>query len=95
MFEEVLEYAERMEEASGDEDTEDHDSGIVACSGDKDKMDTESEKEKSEDEGEANKECDENDGDELLNFPPLGILSPLSKSVEAVVTPLVRVFLIL
>uniref|UniRef100_A0A3P8SC19 Anillin, actin binding protein 2 n=1 Tax=Amphiprion percula TaxID=161767 RepID=A0A3P8SC19_AMPPE len=58
----------------------------------RDKMDTESEKEKSEEEGEA-KEGDEgkkteNNGDELLSFPTSGILSPLSKSVEAVVTPL-------
>ncbi|XP_076025714.1 anillin, actin binding protein 2 isoform X2 [Genypterus blacodes] len=90
MFGEVLEYAERLEkERGGDE----HDSGIGPCSGDKDKMDTESEKEKSEEEegGEAREEeCDELDGngDELLTFPPSGILSPLSKSVEAVVTPL-------
>lgn len=97
MFEEVLEYAGRMEDGrADDEDTEDHDSGICACSGDKDKMDTESEKEKSEEEGEAKEEeCDESkklesNGDELLTFPLSGILSPLSKSVEAVVTPLVR-----
>lgn len=88
MFDEVLEYAERMEEErDDDEDAEERDSGIVACSRDKDKMDTESEKEKSEEEGE---ECDE-----LLTFPPSGILSPLSKSVEAVVTPLVLLFLYL
>ena len=87
MFEEVLEYAGRISgERGDDEDTEDHDSGIGVCSGDKDKMDTESEKEKSEE------ECEKVDGnrDELLTFPPSGILSPLSKSVEAVVTPLVR-----
>lgn len=84
MFEEVLEYAGRMQgEGVEDEDTEDHDSGIGVCPGDKDKMDMESEKEKSEEEHESN-------GDELLTFPPSGILSPLSKSVEAVVTPLVR-----
>nr|XP_046251337.1 anillin isoform X2 [Scatophagus argus] len=94
MFEEVLDYAERIEEerVDNDEDTEDHDSGIGACSVDKDKMDTESEKEKSEEEGEAKEaQCDEkleNNGDDLLTFPPSGILSPLSKSVEAVVTPL-------
>ncbi|KAG7231044.1 hypothetical protein INR49_025074 [Caranx melampygus] len=89
MFEEVLEYAGMMEEErGGDDDAEDRDSGIGACSGDKDKMDTESEKEKSEEEPEAKEECDESNGDELLTFPPSGILSPLSKSVEAVVTPL-------
>ncbi|KAM8750899.1 anillin, actin binding protein 2 isoform 6-T6 [Acanthopagrus schlegelii] len=80
MFEEVLEYAGRMQ--GEDEDTEDHDSGIGVCPGDKDKMDMESEKEKSEE------ERDESNADELLTFPPSGILSPLSKSVEAVVTPL-------
>ncbi len=97
MFEEVLEYAERMEEESeDDEDTEDRDSGIGTCSGDKDKLDTESMKEKNKEEEEAREEgCDESNkpdsnGDELLTFPPSGILSPLSKSVEAVVTPLVR-----
>lgn len=98
MFEEVLEYAERMKEENvNDEDTEDHDSGIGACSGDKDKLDTESMKEKSKEEEEETREedCDKSDkcdsnGDELLTFPPSGILSPLSKSVEAVVTPLVR-----
>ncbi|XP_023253248.1 anillin-like isoform X4 [Seriola lalandi dorsalis] len=89
MFEEVLEYAGRMEEGRGDdEDAEDHDSGIGACSGDKDKMDTVLEKGKREEEGEAKEEYDESNGDELLTFPPSGILSPLSKSVEAVVTPL-------
>ncbi|XP_027128198.1 anillin, actin binding protein 2 isoform X2 [Larimichthys crocea] len=96
MFEEVLEYAGRMEgERVDDDDTEDHDSGIGACSGDKDKMDTESEKEKSEEEEAEAKERErdesqkpESNGDELLTFPPSGILSPLSKSVEAVVTPL-------
>ncbi|KAK2841703.1 hypothetical protein Q5P01_011903 [Channa striata] len=89
MFEEVLEYAGRMDEERGNnKHSEDRDSGIVACSGDKDKMDTESEKEKSEEEGHSKEECDENNGDELLTFPPSGILSPLSKSVEAVVTPL-------
>ncbi|XP_028441724.1 anillin, actin binding protein 2 isoform X6 [Perca flavescens] len=93
MFEEVLEYAGRLEER-GDEDTEDHDSGIGVFSGDKDKLDTESEKEKSEEEVESKaEECDESNKlesnrDELLTFPPSGILSPLSRSVEAVVTPL-------
>ena len=51
MFEEVLEYAGRMEEERRDnEDTEDRDSGIGNYSGDKSKMDTESEKERSEEE---------------------------------------------
>lgn len=97
MFEEVLEYAERLEEERlEDEDTEDRDSGVCTWSGDKDKTDTESEKEKSEEEGDAKEEESdeskklESNGDELLTFPPSGILSPLSKSVEAVVTPLVR-----
>ena len=101
MFEEVLEYAGRMEEERRDnEDTEDRDSGIGNYSGDKSKMDTESEKERSEEEeGEqpekkslergGENEALETSEDELLTFPPSGILSPLSKSVEAVVTPLV------
>ena len=101
MFDEVLEYAGRMEEERGnDEDPEYGDSGIGVCSGDQDKMDTESKKEKSKEEGEAKEECDESkelesNGDELLTFPPSGILSPLSKSVEAWVTPLVRRLLLL
>ena len=99
MFEEVLEYAGRMEEERRDnEDTED--SGIGTYTGDKSKTDTESEKERSEEEEgeqptkkskeveEEDKELDTSD-DELPTFPPSGILSPLSKSVEAVVTPLV------
>ena len=104
MFEEVLEYAGRMEEERRDnEDTEDRDSGIGTYTGDKSKTDTESEKERSEEEEEGGekptkKSSEEEDGenkepdtseDELLTFPPSGILSPLSKSVEAVVTPLV------
>lgn len=85
MFGEVLEYAGRLEEENEDY-TEDHDSGIGACSVDRDKMDTESEKEKNDQEYEKT----EDNEDELLTFPPSGILSPLSKSVEAAVTPLVR-----
>ncbi|XP_029910063.1 anillin, actin binding protein 2 isoform X4 [Myripristis murdjan] len=87
MFGEVLEYAGRMEEDR--EDDEDHDSGIGTCSGDKDKMHTESEKERSEEEEEGCTESKtlETSSDDLT-FPPSGILSPLSKSVEAVVTPL-------
>ncbi|XP_060932454.1 anillin, actin binding protein 2 [Limanda limanda] len=94
MFDEVLEYAGRMEEERrNDDDPEYGDSGIGVCSGDKDKMDTESKKEKSKEEGEAKEEWDESkelegNGDELLTFPPSGILSPLSKSVETWVTPL-------
>lgn len=90
MFGEVLEYAGKLEqERAGDgEDGEDHDSGIGACSGEKDKTNMESGKEKSEEEGEAKE--DEGSEDELLTFPSSCILSPLSKSVEAVVTPLVR-----
>ena len=90
MFEEVLEYAGMMEDEGVENDEDiDHDSGIGACSGDKDKIQTESEKEKSQEECDERKTLESN-GDELLTFPPSGILSPLSKSVEAVVTPLVR-----
>ncbi|XP_035498388.2 anillin isoform X5 [Scophthalmus maximus] len=94
MFEEVLQYAGRMEEERGDDEgAEDRDSGIGASTGDQHRMDTESEKLKGEKEEKAKEECDESkklesNGDELLTFPPCGILSPLSKSVEAVVTPL-------
>ncbi|KAI4825313.1 hypothetical protein KUCAC02_020999 [Chaenocephalus aceratus] len=92
MFDEVLEYAGRMEEQRRHEDTED--SGIGICSGDKEKIDIESEKEKSEEERESKeKHCDESNKlesnkDKLRTFPSSGILSPLSKSLEAVVTPL-------
>ncbi|MEQ2158233.1 hypothetical protein GOODEAATRI_010193 [Goodea atripinnis] len=85
MFEEVLEYAEKVEEEGRvEEDGEDHDSGIGACSGGKNSVDLEREKNETE-EAPREEECDE---DELLTFPQSGILSPLSKSVEAVVTPL-------
>lgn len=87
MFEEVLEYAVKLEEENEDY-TEDHDGDIGAGSVDRDKMDTESEKVKNE-EYEKTKKTEDTE-DELLTFPPSGILSPLSKSVEAVVTPLVR-----
>ncbi|XP_021174680.2 uncharacterized protein si:dkey-30c15.10 isoform X1 [Fundulus heteroclitus] len=88
MFEEVLEYAEEMEDGGRVEEYgQDHDSGIGACSGGKDGVDLEREKSEREEEP-REEECDENDGDELLTFPQSGILSPLSKSVEAVVTPL-------
>lgn len=77
---------------------EDHDSGIGACSADKAPTGAEMGKEMSEKEEEKIKEEEEGDeeedsGDELLTFPSSGILSPLSKSVEAVVTPLVRLML--
>ncbi|XP_029378850.1 anillin, actin binding protein 2 isoform X2 [Echeneis naucrates] len=86
MFEEVLEYAGKMEEEKGcDEDAEDHDSGIGACSGEKKEEDK---FKKMSEVAEDKQECDESNVDELLTFPPNGILSPLSKSVEAVVTPL-------
>ncbi|XP_037538591.1 anillin [Nematolebias whitei] len=86
MFEEVMSYAGGVEDAERHD--EDHDSGIAACSGVKDKMDPDVKEERSEKED----ECDESNslnttGDELT-FPASGILSPLSKSVEAAVTPL-------
>uniref|UniRef100_A0A3Q0S0I3 Anillin, actin binding protein 2 n=1 Tax=Amphilophus citrinellus TaxID=61819 RepID=A0A3Q0S0I3_AMPCI len=92
-FQPITENAWLKRSSSDSSLAEDHDSGIAACSVEKNKMETETEKEKSE-EGEAKEgERDESDklesiGDELLTFPPSGILSPLSKSVEAVVTPL-------
>lgn len=93
MFEEVLEYADRMDEEREENDdyTADHDGSIGACSADRDKLDTEPEEEREKNEQECEKIMKIEDiEDELLTFPPSGILSPLSKSVEAVVTPLVR-----
>lgn len=67
---------------------EDHDGSISACSDEKVTTAAASGKMEEEEEKEADEE--EGSGDELLTFPSSGILSPLSKSVEAVVTPLVR-----
>nr|XP_046209029.1 anillin-like isoform X2 [Oncorhynchus gorbuscha] len=83
MFDEVLEAAAqgRMEE-----DTEDHNSGIATATCGIEETDTELDKAEGED-LEETKELDSS-ADELLSFPPSFILSPLSKSVEAVVTPM-------
>uniref|UniRef100_A0A8C7ZCB2 Anillin homology domain-containing protein n=1 Tax=Oryzias sinensis TaxID=183150 RepID=A0A8C7ZCB2_9TELE len=81
MFEEVLEYAGKVEKERR-EDAEDCDSGIVPCSDSQVKTE-----EKNNELVQTTEENDPNE-DELLSFPPAGILSPLSKSVEAVVTPL-------
>ncbi|XP_061784051.1 anillin, actin binding protein 2 isoform X7 [Nerophis lumbriciformis] len=87
MFDEVLEYAERIEEKrSNDEGTLGR--GIA----EKEDVVIESEQGKNNQINGKKEECDEikkleANGDELL-FPPTGILSPLSKSVEAAVTPL-------
>lgn len=78
MFEEVLEYVERME---GGEDYHDGSAGA--------QMKTEPEEQTNQQEPERPNDCEDIE-EELLTFPPSGILSPLSKSVEAVVTPLVR-----
>ncbi|XP_054897269.1 anillin isoform X2 [Poeciliopsis prolifica] len=81
MFEEVLEYAASAEEEGRvEEDGEDHDSGIGSCSVGKSGEKIEREEEP------RGEDCDEND--ELLTFPQSGIISPLSKSFESVVTPL-------
>ncbi|XP_014825067.1 PREDICTED: actin-binding protein anillin-like isoform X7 [Poecilia mexicana] len=81
MFEEVLEYAGSAEEEGRvEEDGEDHDSGIGSCSVGKTGEKIERQEEP------RGEERDENE--ELLTFPQSGILSPLSKSFEAVVTPL-------
>ncbi|XP_061519954.1 LOW QUALITY PROTEIN: anillin, actin binding protein 2 [Phycodurus eques] len=90
MFEEVLEYAERKDKKQcNEEDTGDQDSGISNCCGEKERVESEKSREYLDD---KDKECEkfESNGDELLTFPPDGILSPLSKFVEAVVTPLKR-----
>ncbi|XP_053741491.1 anillin isoform X3 [Synchiropus splendidus] len=93
MFDEVLEYAGKMQESRADEeDTEDHDSGIRTCMTEKEKMETKERKDPGEvgdgDEEQEESELLESNADELLTFPPSCILSPLSKSVEAAVTPL-------
>ncbi|KAM6946375.1 anillin, actin binding protein 2 [Aplochiton taeniatus] len=75
MFEEVLEAAGQTQGES--QEADDHDSGIAPGSGEK--------KEEEEEEEAAAKDTSE---DEMLTFPPCGILSPLSKSVETVVTPM-------
>uniref|UniRef100_A0A3Q3AYE7 Anillin, actin binding protein 2 n=1 Tax=Kryptolebias marmoratus TaxID=37003 RepID=A0A3Q3AYE7_KRYMA len=82
----VLEYAGEEK----DQLDEDHDSGIGVCSGVKNKMDPDGEKERCEKEDEERDDSRNLDsiGDDLLTFPASGILSPLSKSVEAAVTPL-------
>ena len=84
MFEDVLEMAT-------DGCQEDHDSGIAAGSTEKDAREPlaeEEERSEEESEGEAERRDVDTSGDELT-FPPSGILSPLGKSVEAVVTPMV------
>ncbi|XP_062317229.1 anillin, actin binding protein 2 isoform X2 [Osmerus eperlanus] len=88
MFEEVLEMA-----TGGCQ--EDHDSGIAAGSTEKDVREPLPDEEEEEgEEGEEEEEEEEEErrdvdtsGDDLT-FPPSGILSPLGKSVEAVVTPM-------
>lgn len=87
LFEKVLDNAVSLEKENKDY-TAHHDS-VGACSGDGDKTDSKSEKVRNEGEYEKTKKTEDTE-DELLTFPPSGILSPLSKSVEAVVTPLVR-----
>ncbi|XP_024235038.1 anillin isoform X4 [Oncorhynchus tshawytscha] len=84
MFDEVLEAAAqgRMEE-----DTEDHSSGIATAMRGIEETDTELDKAEEGEDLEETKELDSS-ADELLSFPPSFILSPLSKSVEAVVTPM-------
>lgn len=89
MFGEVLEYAGMMEQEKAGKG-ENHDSGIGTCAGEKATTGTKSVKEKNEEEEEEDGDEEDGSGDELLTFPSSGILSPLSKSVEAVVTPLVR-----
>uniref|UniRef100_A0A8C8MAV1 PH domain-containing protein n=1 Tax=Oncorhynchus tshawytscha TaxID=74940 RepID=A0A8C8MAV1_ONCTS len=72
-----------------EEDTEDHSSGIATAMRGIEETDTELDKAEEGEDLEETKELDSS-ADELLSFPPSFILSPLSKSVEAVVTPMVR-----
>lgn len=76
-----------MEQEKVGKNEDHHDGGISTCSDEKVTTAAASGK-MEEEEKEADEE--EGSGDELLTFPSSGILSPLSKSVEAVVTPLVR-----
>ncbi|XP_014004374.1 uncharacterized protein isoform X3 [Salmo salar] len=87
MFKDILEAAAQGREE--EEGTEDYDTGIATVMRRKEKTDTELDKEKAE-EGEDLEETRELDSsaDELLTLPPICILSPLSRSVEAVVTPM-------
>ncbi|XP_029552039.1 anillin-like isoform X2 [Salmo trutta] len=87
MFKDMLEAAAQGREE--EEGTEDYDTGIATVMRRKEKTDTELDKEKAE-EGEDLEETRELDSsaDELLTLPPSCILSPLSRSVEAVVTPM-------
>ncbi|XP_064808152.1 anillin-like isoform X3 [Oncorhynchus masou masou] len=84
MFKDMLEASAQGREKEG---TEDYDGGIATVMRRKEK--TELDKEKAE-EGEDLEEIRELDSsvDELLTLPPSCILSPLSRSVEAVVTPM-------
>ncbi|XP_021449865.2 anillin isoform X4 [Oncorhynchus mykiss] len=84
MFKDMLEASARGREKEG---TEDYDSGIATVMRREEK--TELDKEKAE-EGEDLEEIRElhSSVDELLTLPPSCILSPLSRSVEAVVTPM-------
>ena len=86
MFEEVLQYAGRMEEERrGDNDMEDRDSGIGTFTGDKDKMDTESEKEKSEEEEEQlKKENKEEEGEKQGAWHQWGRASDLPSQWDPV-----------
>lgn len=63
-----------------------------ACEGAQKEGENSNEGEEVVGEREESAECNE---DDFLSFPPSCILSPLSKSVEAVVTPMVRKFMVL
>nr|XP_023826431.1 anillin-like [Salvelinus alpinus] len=86
MFKDMLEAAAQGREEEG---SEDYDSGIATVLRRKEKTDTELDKENAE-EGEDLEETRELDSSavELLTLPPSCILSHLSRSVEAVVTPM-------
>ncbi|XP_010882371.2 anillin isoform X2 [Esox lucius] len=92
MFDEVLDAAaQRRMEEDGDEEegAEDHDSGIATVMDRKEKTDAEFDMEKAEgDDVKETEVLESSANEELLTFPSSCILSPLSKSVEAVVTPM-------
>ncbi|KAL0968257.1 hypothetical protein UPYG_G00264380 [Umbra pygmaea] len=89
MFSEVLDVAaQRGLEEPEEGATEDHNSGIATVTGREEKTATDIDTEKAEDVLKETHELEPSDDEDLLTFPPRCVLSPLSKSVEAVVTPM-------
>ncbi|KAL0961557.1 hypothetical protein UPYG_G00355760, partial [Umbra pygmaea] len=89
MFGEVLDVAaQRGLEEAEEGVTEDLDSRIATVTGRDEKTATDIDTEKAEDVLKETHELEPSSDEELLTFPPRCVLSPLSKSVEAVFTPM-------